>query len=81
MLDVGRRSDEDEVPGRMPLAGGVVAMAVRAQALIAAGAVMIASPRVVIDNLMDGRGFRRAGGGVGHGRYDESGDDQSQRSK
>lgn len=81
MLDVGRRSDKDNIPGRMPLAGRVVAMAVGAQAVLAAGAVMIARSRVVIDTLMDGRGLRRAGSGVGHGRKDKSGDDQGQRSQ
>ncbi|HEY1072051.1 hypothetical protein [Brevundimonas sp.] len=59
--------------------GGVMAMAVGAKAMLSSGTVMVAGGRVMIESLMRGDGFRRAGGGVRDRDHDKGGDDQRQR--
>ena len=62
------RLDEDvgeaEFGRRVAFGGGVMAMAVGAKTMLSTGAVMVAGGRVMIERLVRGDRFRRAGGGV-----------------
>ena len=74
MLDMGGRRDEGEITRQMPLVGGVMAMAVGAQPLFAAEAIVIASPRVVLQDLMGRRKLWGAGDRVSRRRDDQGAD-------
>lgn len=68
-----------EVRYRVAFRGGVMAMAVGAYTIVFPRAAMVAGGRVMIERLVRGRGFRRAGGGVRDRNHDKGGDDQRQR--